>query len=187
MTSYNNTKDLTDFSWRDELWLQYNPLDEVTVLRDYFALSPFYDPECNNEVAKMRNLDISMLPILPPGVEYVVQSSQEPHLYIIRKQYRYNPTTTTTQAFYYVHTGTVYQAPSLHAAILSRWKRCLFCVTKAFRRIRSDLDPLGEWKSVGGREGSWPGKVPEVKRALAKDQQEKLLEGSRLISGALAK
>lgn len=57
---------------------------------------------------------------LPPGVEYEVQDAQEPHLFIIRKQHRSGPKTTAPLQYYYILDGSVYQAPSLHAALSSR-------------------------------------------------------------------
>lgn len=47
--------DLTGVCWRDDPWLQFFPLNQMTAL-DYFALSPFYDRTCNNEQAKLLGL-----------------------------------------------------------------------------------------------------------------------------------
>lgn len=37
------------------MWLQFYSLHPSNVL-DYFAMSPFYDRACNNEVAKLKGL-----------------------------------------------------------------------------------------------------------------------------------
>jgi hypothetical protein len=54
------------------------------------------------------------------GVEYLLADSQPPHLFILRKLYRHAHGALTTLAFYYILDGSVYQAPSLQAALLAR-------------------------------------------------------------------
>lgn len=53
-------------------------------------------------------------------MEYFLADSQPPHLFILRKLYRHGSGAITTLAFYYVLDGSVYQAPSLQAALLAR-------------------------------------------------------------------
>lgn len=62
---------------------------------------------------------------LAPGVEYelAVQDCQPPHLFLIRKQYRASPGQAVALAYYYVLDGTIYQAPTLHAALSGRMVR----------------------------------------------------------------
>ncbi len=57
---------------------------------------------------------------LPPGMEYELQDAQEPHLFVICRQLRTAPRAVVKQAVYYILDGSVYQAPSLHAALSSR-------------------------------------------------------------------
>ena len=45
---------------------------------------------------------------------------QEPHLFVVCRQLRTAPKAVTRQQFYYILDGSVYQAPSLHAAMASR-------------------------------------------------------------------
>lgn len=50
--------------------------------------------------------------------------------------------------------------------------------------MQADLDPLREWRRPGktqAKQGS-----AEVKRLMARDQQEKLQEGLKIITGALS-
>ncbi len=143
----NFADELAQTTWRDDAWLAFYPLNVFTAL-DYFALSPFYDRGCSNELAKLQGGGVKLAYVyfhvisqillgllkltapvitchcarstLPPGVEYELQDAQEPHLFIIRKQHRSGPKTTATLQFYYILDGNVYQAPSLHAALSSR-------------------------------------------------------------------
>lgn len=55
-----------------------------------------------------------------PGVEFLLQDAQPPHLFVIKKQYRQVDGSVTSVAFFYILDGTVYQAPTLHAALRSR-------------------------------------------------------------------
>lgn len=57
---------------------------------------------------------------LHPGIEFVIHDTQEPHLYVIRKQHRDSPSAVTPLGFFYVLDGRVYQAPTLHASVVSR-------------------------------------------------------------------
>ena len=57
-------------------------------------------------------------------MEYVIHDTQEPHLYIIRKQHRSSPKETTHLAFYYILDGRIYQAPPLHTTLSSRMVGC---------------------------------------------------------------
>ena len=49
----NFLDELAHTTWRDDAWLSFYPLNIFTAL-DYFALSPFYDRGCNNELAKLQ-------------------------------------------------------------------------------------------------------------------------------------
>eukprot|EP00959_Pyramimonas_sp_CCMP1952_P093522 1957232-Pyramimonas_sp.AAC.1 len=53
--------DSSSICFRSDDWLRAfcgGALIRETVL-DYFSLSPFYDRNCNNELAKMQNIDPS--------------------------------------------------------------------------------------------------------------------------------
>mmetsp|Transcript_21195 Transcript_21195/g.25517 ORF Transcript_21195/g.25517 Transcript_21195/m.25517 type:complete len:184 (-) Transcript_21195:2581-3132(-) len=107
---------------------------------DYFSESPFYDRACRNEQARRQALLLSRLPIQPGIPEYVLHTKGvEPHLYIILKQQREDHDTVKRLAIYYVLDGTIYQAPTLHAALSARMARCLFSVGAAFDRFSTGL------------------------------------------------
>lgn len=82
---------------------------------------------------------------LSPGVEFVLSHTAEPVLYVIKRQYRQSPESTIQQAFYYVYFGSVYQAPTLAACLRARTNRCSHQLGVAFRKLKSDLEPLA-WR-----------------------------------------
>ncbi|XP_053646097.1 mediator of RNA polymerase II transcription subunit 6 isoform X5 [Cherax quadricarinatus] len=78
-------------SWHDSMWV---PHLNSTNIMDYFSerTNPFYSRDCNNEFIKMQqNTRVDQLTHMQ-GVEYMLLHTQEPILYIIRKQQRFSPT-----------------------------------------------------------------------------------------------
>ena len=51
--------ELSKTTWRDDRWLTFYPLNVFTAL-DYFALSPFYDRSCNNELARAQGGNVNL-------------------------------------------------------------------------------------------------------------------------------
>lgn len=108
-------------SFKDTIWLQSFPLTKDTVLH-YFALSPFYDKNCNNERLKMQRLEMDRLKSMR-GIEYEVLPNPNQgvtSLFLIRKQRRTGINMVKALGIYYVLDGTVYQAPNIHAMLTSR-------------------------------------------------------------------
>lgn len=135
----NETEDLTASMWRDDEWLKFYPLNAHTAI-DYFSLSPFYTMDCNNEKAKLKGMPTSAIPQLWPGTEFVLQEAGGP-LFVVRRQHRSSADTAKTHAIYYILEGSVYQAPTIHAAVAARLARCLHAMQTAFCRMQDDLDP----------------------------------------------
>jgi mediator of RNA polymerase II transcription subunit 6 len=79
-----------------------------------------------------------------PGIEFVVQDAQPPHLFVIRKQRRSLAGAEEPIALYYILDATVYQAPNMHAVISARIARAVHTLRRAFDELRSDLDPLSQ-------------------------------------------
>ncbi|KAL4427654.1 hypothetical protein ABPG75_001743 [Micractinium tetrahymenae] len=146
------TEDLTGLAWRDDMWLAAFGLHHGNVL-DYFALSPFYDRNCNNERGLMAGKPRSQPPAVGEGVEYLLADSQPPHLFILRKMYRHALGAITTLAFYYILDGTIYQAPPLQAALLARMQRCMFGIKGAFKDMQQDLSPLSQLVAAQAGQG----------------------------------
>lgn len=83
-----------------------------------------------------------------PGIEFVVQDAQPPHLFVIKKQRRSLAGGEEPLALYYILDATVYQAPDVHAAIAARIARTVHTLRRAFAELRSDLDPLSQPRSL---------------------------------------
>ncbi|KAL4855778.1 Mediator of RNA polymerase II transcription subunit 6 [Chlorella vulgaris] len=172
------TEDLTGTCWRDDLWLGAFGLHHGNVL-DYFSLSPFYDRACANERGFLAGKPRAQPPALGEGVEYLLADSQPPHLFILRKMYRAVGGTITTLAFYYILDGSIYQAPSLQAALLARMQRCMFNLKAAFRDMQRDLAPL----SLGAQQGPTALSRPLCLCAAASQQQEQSALERELAAG----
>lgn len=136
--------------FRDPAWLQSFPLTRESVL-DYFALSQFYDRNCNNEVLKMQTQhselrDLEGLLRKMSGVQYAVHHAEEPHLFVIRKCRRLSEAEAVALDFYYVIHGSVYQAPTERDLVGTRVTNTLFALTQALgyqqaHRARSTPPP----------------------------------------------
>lgn len=76
------------------------------------------------------------------GIEYTLDSCQEPHLFVICKQERQSADAAVPLMFYYILDGSVYQTPTIHGVLSARLSRCMYSVQSAFLRLQKDLDPL---------------------------------------------
>ena len=57
------------------------------------------------------------------GVEYTLDSFQDPHLFVISKQMRQAPDAAATVMYYYILDGSIYQTPTIHGALSARLVR----------------------------------------------------------------
>ncbi|KAG9509568.1 Mediator of RNA polymerase II transcription subunit 6, partial [Fragariocoptes setiger] len=142
-------------SWHDSAWIpMLNPMN----IMDYFTqqTNPFYDRTCNNEIARMQRLDPEQMMDMI-GLEYRLHLSQEPILYVIRKQHRHSPTHVQPLADYYILAGVVYQAPDLNSVISSRVNNCSHNLLKAF----DECQAMGKFHPSAGH--SWTFKEDQEK------------------------
>ena len=77
----------------------------------------------NHVAAHSRPLHHRHCSAAAPGVEFHLQDAQPPHLFVIRKQFRSSDGSAVALAYYYILDGTIYQAPTLHAALAARMVR----------------------------------------------------------------
>ncbi|GBG34763.1 Mediator of RNA polymerase II transcription subunit 6 [Hondaea fermentalgiana] len=101
---------------------------------EYFARSPFYDPSCNNERLRARNLDADAL-VFMKGVEFSLYESSFDHLFIILKQRRFSSTMVQRLAAYYILDNRIYEAPALRSLLASRLGQCAMHLEKAVTKM----------------------------------------------------
>ncbi|CAN6999876.1 unnamed protein product [Brassica rapa subsp. trilocularis] len=163
--------DMTGICFRDQLWINSYPLDRNYVF-DYFALSPFYDITCNNEILRRRSvhpLDHSQLSKMT-GLEYVISDATEPNFFVFRKQKRDGPEKVTPMLTYYILDGSIYQAPQLCTVFAARVGRAVYNISNAFSVAASKLETIrqGDAKSQNEPSESKPASetvdLKEVKR-----------------------
>lgn len=122
-------------SWHDSMWVPH--LNSSNVM-NYFSerSNPFYSRDCNNEFIKMQqNTRVDQLTHMQ-GVEYILLHTQEPILYIVRKQNRYSPTQVTPLANYHIIGGQVFQTPDLGSIINSRMLAAVSNLNSAFTELQ---------------------------------------------------
>ncbi|RIA89123.1 MED6 mediator sub complex component-domain-containing protein [Glomus cerebriforme] len=134
-------------SFRDPEWLLSHPegLTLENVL-DYFAESPFWDSQSNNEVLKMqtkfnfstdhRPLDITKM----TGIEFYVAQADPPSFFLVQKRRRISEYDAIPLATYYIIRGIVYQAPDLYTIIGSRIYTSLYHLHNVCNNIREHVN-----------------------------------------------
>jgi len=134
-------------SFRDPEWLLSHPegLTLENVL-DYFAESPFWDPQSNNEVLKMqtkfnslpdqRPLDITKM----TGIEFCVVRAVPPSFFLIQKRRRISEVEARPLATYFIIRGIVYQSPDLYTVIGNRIYTSLYHLHKVFNNIHEHVN-----------------------------------------------
>jgi hypothetical protein len=122
-----------DISWLTTFGLR---LDNAL---DYFYGSPFYEAVgCNNEIVRTQGLSSVHLQGLT-GIEYAVdiESSKEPHLFVIRKQYRRSKSSCDTLEIFYCLDGIVYQCPLLVDVLHTRLAKAALALDRSFSEVKS--------------------------------------------------
>ncbi|CAJ0891897.1 13097_t:CDS:10 [Entrophospora sp. SA101] len=138
--------DLTTITWRSVEWIQMQPdgLNSNNVL-DYFAESPFWDPQCSNNILKMQTRynelkDITSNLRKMKGNEFQVVDEKPPYLWVIRKQYRLTEFEVRPVATYYVLNFNIYQAPDLDSIIGNRILTSIYQLSLAFNTAYKHVD-----------------------------------------------
>jgi hypothetical protein len=114
--------DADNLSFRDQHFLSNFQLNGANAL-DYFRLSPFYTPTCDNEVVRMQGLPPDSL-LSMTGVQFSLAAvtTEKPvaHVIIVRKERRLSPERAVALDYYYILHGTLYKAPSLQEVLTAR-------------------------------------------------------------------
>ncbi|GAA5796949.1 hypothetical protein HPULCUR_002327 [Helicostylum pulchrum] len=171
------TEDLTSVEWRDTNWLErVGGFQNQQMVLDYFALSPFWDRQCNNQVLSMQTqyndlrqpyeATVEALRKMT-GIEFAVVHEQPP-VWIIQKRYRRGPAIDDVNpiATYYIMGANVYQSPTIYSVIANRLLTSLFHVNSAFKETK---DMVEFYPSKGY---TWK-TAPETSAAAKKTSTEK--------------
>ncbi|KAL0089850.1 MED6 mediator subfamily complex component-domain-containing protein [Phycomyces blakesleeanus] len=131
MQRFAATEDLTSVEWRDTNWLErVGGFQNQQMVLDYFAMSPFWDRQCNNQVLSMQTqyndlrqpyeATVEALRKMT-GIEFAVIHEQPP-VWVIQKRYRRGPAPDDVNpiATYYITGANVYQSPTIYSVIANR-------------------------------------------------------------------
>jgi len=157
-------------SWHDSAWIPH--LNPKNIL-EYFCQksNPFYDKNCNNEIARMQRLMPEQM-LMMTGLEYILLHVQEPILYVIRKQERIGTDSVNPLIDYYILAGVVYQAPDAYSIVQSRLLNSALNLTNAmieFQSIVTHSPSSGyKWKHV-----------QELEESKSKERQQPASELTR--------
>jgi mediator of RNA polymerase II transcription subunit 6 len=120
----------------DITWLTTFGLRIDNVL-EYFYTSPFYDPNCNNEIVRTQGLSSVHLQGVV-GTEYAVdlQCSQPPHLFVIRKQERRSRTAVEALEVFYCLDGILYQCPVFLEVLQTRLAKASLALKQSLLTVK---------------------------------------------------
>ena len=131
-----NSEDLKDTQYIDVIWLQTFGLHKNNVL-DYFATSPFFDRNSNNQTLINQGLGMEFLTQMT-GLEFNVSDSTDPanRLFVINKCKRENPQKTIILEIYYILDGIIYQSPMFLEQVRSRVAKASFHLLDCYKLIQ---------------------------------------------------
>lgn len=132
-------------SFFDQKWLEENPLTNETVLA-YFALSPFYDRSCLNEIIQMQTqfsnfFDMNKKLQEMDGLRYVVEEKND-IFYIFKVQKTKNVSKTVD--FHYVMFGTIFKGTTQNTVTRSRLNNFLYFINESIGKYvqKRSYDPF---------------------------------------------
>lgn len=151
----------------DQKWLEENPLTEETIL-SYFALSPFYDRSCLNEILKMQTQFSNLFDINEKlksinGLRYNI-SNKNDIFYIFKIDKKKD--SEKILDFFYVMFGRIFKGTSYNSVIKSRFNNFLFFLEKSIDSFYKEriFDPFDGFK------------IKFDEEVEKKDEEEKLIE-----------
>ncbi|CAO3618021.1 unnamed protein product [Cunninghamella blakesleeana] len=144
-------EDLTSVEWRDTNWIdRVGGFQNQQMVLEYFALSPFWDRQSNNQILSMQtqynDLQHSYEATVEAlrkmtGIEFAVIHDHPP-VWVIQKRYRRGPAPDDVNpiATYYIMGANVYQSPTIYSVIANRLLTSLFHVNSAFKETQAVMD-----------------------------------------------
>jgi len=119
-------------SFNDPSFLSFFGLTSTNIL-EYFYLSPFYDPNCDNQGLRMQGASLENLKNMK-GIQYeYVPSEHEPKMFKVKRVRRDGPDLTTTLEVYYCLEGTFYQSPDLFEIATTRGQKITAYMRESLR------------------------------------------------------
>lgn len=125
-------------SYQDLGFLTVFPLVSPSAVLNYFATSPFFDLNSNNQL--LRSQQLEQLPqhlSSMQGVQYTVDDSltEPPRLFVILKQLRHTAHTAEFLEAYYILDGIIYPCPSLMDILRVRTGKISMHLHNAWEKI----------------------------------------------------
>lgn len=163
-------EDGTGMLWSDKPYLSYVPLAQENAMA-YFAMSPFYDKSCNNELVHMQRLDEALMATME-GIEYSLLPPVCEHLYRVTKSRRTvaPKPSLTLLAVYYILNGNIYQAPTAHAVLSSRIVQSLHHLRRSFDTLQAHALPAPAPASASSSACHWRPPPAAAAAALRDDE-----------------
>lgn len=125
---------LKDTQYIDVIWLQTHGLHKGNAL-DYFATSPFFDRNSNNQTLINQGLGLEFLSKMT-GLEFNVTDSEDPKLFIVNKCHRENAQRVTVLEIYYILEGVIYQSPVFIEQVQARVSKTSYHILNCFTNIQ---------------------------------------------------
>lgn len=135
---------------------------------EYFSRSPFYEPSCNNEILRAKNLDTEALSLMK-GIEFTLCESPYETLYIVLKQRRFSQAVVRRLAVYYILNNRIYEAPAFHTILATRLSRCASHLEAAMSKMTQIYTNIPDAPIGLGNMGAAPPRNPESSRRMRSD------------------
>ena len=138
-----SSESLQHVQFIDIQWLSTFGVNKLSAL-DYFYTSPFFDTSSNNQRLRIQGVEASRRDDIltsMTGLEFMLDETltQEPSLYVIRKQHRKGPLTADLIDVYYIHDGIIFQAPGFYELLQSRLAKISLHTSEAFDFANSSV------------------------------------------------
>lgn len=144
-------------SYQDVGFLTVFPLTNPAAVLDYFATSPFFDQESNNQLLRSQQMlqlheHLSQM----TGLEYQVDErlSAPPRMFAVVKQYRRSAQRTDFLEAYYCLDGVIYQCPTLMDVIRVRFSKIASSLGKSFDTLLAHSSGAAEGQPASEAEGT---------------------------------
>ncbi|EIW70406.1 hypothetical protein TREMEDRAFT_28815 [Tremella mesenterica DSM 1558] len=158
--------DLSHIHWSWPEAIAANPTHSLStpdLAMDYFAFSPFWDKNSNNNVLRTQRRvehptyghaeEKYELPAFTSGFEYIISHSLPPELFVIHRREVENGKRDRVSAVYFILDGKVYPTPSLYNVLSVRLRNATSLLESSFSTLSSFHPPSNprinpQWRSL---------------------------------------